>query len=140
MFRLMHTAHASRDFAYIKAIAVSWITLLAWCSPIAAEAVYYGSAEYNQGVQPYIYSAPSSATPDPDAGVTLLPGSVAGTGNVGAAGDYKYSLPIEMPPAIGSIQPSLRAEYSSRGGYGDIGLGWRLSGLATISRCGRTRA
>jgi RHS repeat-associated protein len=60
-----------------------------------------------------------------------------GAGATGAAG---YSVPIVVPPGTAGVAPSLSLDYSSQGGNGIVGMGWTLSGLVSITRCGQTIA
>jgi RHS repeat-associated protein len=70
---------------------------------------------------------------------TTVVGSVAAEFNVdnGAA---SYSIPIGIEPGRGGMQPELSLVYSSNSGNGILGMGWSLSGLSAIHRCGRTIA
>ena len=90
-------------------------------------------------------SVPTSPTPvpitisvghesDPDAGT--LPGEAA----VSASGALTYSIPIVVPPGTAGMAPQLALAYSSQGTNGIVGLGWSLSGLSRIARCGKTIA
>ncbi|UXI66150.1 SpvB/TcaC N-terminal domain-containing protein [Tahibacter amnicola] len=53
-------------------------------------------------------------------------------------GAAAYTFPIVVPPGRLGMQPALSMSYSSRTGEGVAGLGWSLSGLSAISRCGHT--
>jgi len=55
-------------------------------------------------------------------------------------GSASYSVPIDVAPGRGGMQPELSINYSSNGGNGILGVGWSLGGLSAISRCGRTVA
>jgi len=64
-----------------------------------------------------------------------LVGSTSGSFNVTPSGAASYNVPIQLPPAVGGIQPQLSFNYNSSGGNGALGIGWQLSGLSAISRC-----
>ncbi|OZG72357.1 hypothetical protein BTA51_16640 [Hahella sp. CCB-MM4] len=53
-------------------------------------------------------------------------------------GAAQFSLPIQVVPGRGGMQPELGINYSSNGGAGHLGLGWSLSGLSAIYRCSPT--
>lgn len=67
-------------------------------------------------------------------------GAVGGSFAVDANGQANYSIPIEVPPGVNGVQPSLAISYNSKSGNGLLGVGWNLSGLSAISRCGQTVA
>ena len=67
-------------------------------------------------------------------------GSLPGSLDVGAGGDASYSIALAVPPGTAGLQPNLSLNYSSAGGNGVVGLGWNLSGLSSIHRCGKTIA
>lgn len=71
---------------------------------------------------------------DPDAGT--LPGDLSVT----AQGAATYTIPIVVPPGTAGVQPALALIYNSAGTNGLLGLGWTLSGLSSIHRCGQTIA
>ncbi len=69
---------------------------------------------------------------------TSTVGTLAGSVNVGDGGSAGYSIPIQVPPGINGLQPSLSLSYSSQGGNGHLGVGWSLNGFSSISRCPAT--
>ena len=70
---------------------------------------------------------------------TTVPGSVSGSFDV-SSGVANYSIPIQVAPGRGGMQPELSLDYSSGGGNGILGVGWRWGGLSTIHRCPATHA
>jgi RHS repeat-associated protein len=70
----------------------------------------------------------------PDAG--SLPGALT----VSKDGAANYSIDIAVPPGTAGVQPKLSLNYSSQGTNGLVGVGWSLSGLSSIHRCGKTIA
>jgi Salmonella virulence plasmid 65kDa B protein len=66
-------------------------------------------------------------------------GYTVGNFAVGQSGGASYSVPITVPHGIADLQPTLSLDYSSQAGPGLAGLGWNLSGIASITRCPRTK-
>lgn len=67
-------------------------------------------------------------------------GRLSGEAGVTPSGAAEYHLPIALPSATREMKPSLALSYNSQGGNGHLGVGWSLSGLSAISRCGATHA
>ncbi|MFQ3246126.1 MAG: RHS repeat-associated protein [Arenicella sp.] len=65
-------------------------------------------------------------------------GSDGGSVSVGNSGQATWSMPIEVPSGINGVAPNLTLSLSSSGGNGSLGVGGGLSGLSSITRCGRT--
>ena len=70
---------------------------------------------------------------------TLLVGETAGTLSA-QGGAARYSIPITVPPGVGSFQPKLSLTYSSHGGNGNLGIGFSITGMSSIHRCRPTLA
>lgn len=66
------------------------------------------------------------------------PGSIEGLGRDFvpslASGTAAYGLDISVPPAVGAFGPRLSLDYDSGAGLGELGVGWRLSGVPSIRR------
>lgn len=69
---------------------------------------------------------------DEEKGVT--PGTIPGTFTVDSFGQAQYSMPIQIPPGTRGMEPQLSITYSSDGGNGILGVGFRISGLSVITR------
>ncbi|MEZ4221825.1 MAG: RHS repeat-associated core domain-containing protein [Polyangiaceae bacterium] len=55
-------------------------------------------------------------------------------------GLFSYNIPIEVPPGRGGMTPSLALSYTSQRSSGMLGrVGWGLSGLSQIMRCGKNQ-
>jgi len=67
-------------------------------------------------------------------------GTTLGSFDVDAQGAATYSIPLEVPPGINGMQPSLSLNYNSQSGNGILGMGWSLGGLSAISRCAQNLA
>ena len=67
-------------------------------------------------------------------------GTTLGSFDVDAQGAATYSIPLEVPPGINGMQPSLSLNYNSQSGNGLLGMGWSLGGLSSISRCAQNLA
>ncbi|HEY3645641.1 MAG TPA: FG-GAP-like repeat-containing protein, partial [Gammaproteobacteria bacterium] len=70
---------------------------------------------------------------------TNAAGSMEGSAGV-SGGTATYSIPIIIPPGKAGMQPSISLNYSSRGGNGEMGMGWSLSAGSQIHRCPATVA
>jgi len=67
-------------------------------------------------------------------------GIVEGSLIVSQTGAASYIIPIDIPPGINGIQPSLSLVYNSQSGNGTVGIGFSLSGFSSITRAGATVA
>ncbi len=63
---------------------------------------------------------------------------IPGKFDVSPVGAAAYTIPIQVPPGIGDIEPKLALSYNSRSGNGLLGVGWSLAGLSAITRCPQT--
>ena len=59
---------------------------------------------------------------------------------VSESGAATYTVPIEVFPGVGGMEPKLSLSYSSQAGNGLLGIGWSLSGLGGVTRCAKTIA
>jgi hypothetical protein len=67
-------------------------------------------------------------------------GAVDGRFSVSESGAATYTIPILVPPGRAGVEPSLRLMYDGSRSNGDLGLGWRIDGLSSITLCSRTVA
>ena len=66
--------------------------------------------------------------------------AIPGHFDVSQDGSARYSVPIVLPPNRVDFVPKLSLDYNSSGENDVAGMGWRIAGLSSISRCGRTIA
>ncbi len=59
---------------------------------------------------------------------------------VSESGAATYTIPIQVSPGVGGMEPKLSLNYSSQAGNDLLGVGWNLGGLGAVSRCSRTVA
>jgi RHS repeat-associated protein len=81
---------------------------------------------------PVVLSVPHLG--DPDAGT--LPGELSVT----PTGAASYTIQLAVPPGTAGLQPALSLAYDSSGTNGLLGMGWKLAGMSSINRCGKTIA
>jgi hypothetical protein len=54
---------------------------------------------------------------------------------VSSSGAAGISVPIELPPGVAGLVPTLALTYNSQAPNGIAGVGWNFGGLSSISRC-----
>ena len=65
-------------------------------------------------------------------------GSIPITSGISPSGSATFQVPIDIYPGPNSIQPQLALVYNSLGGNGELGMGWSVSGIPTITRAGKS--
>ncbi len=67
-------------------------------------------------------------------------GVISGEFAATSTGAATFNVPIQVPPGVQGLQPSLGLVYHSQNtSSSTTGVGWRLSGLPGIERCGKRR-
>lgn len=67
-------------------------------------------------------------------------GEVSGELTVSPSGMAGYTIPLELPPGVAGLAPSLSVSYDSSAGDGPLGPQWTLNGFSQIYRCPKTLA
>jgi RHS repeat-associated protein len=70
------------------------------------------------------------------AGVGAIPGAFSVT----PQGTAEYTVPIAVPPGRAGMEPALSLRYAGSRLDGNVGLGWRIEGLSSITRCPHIQA
>ncbi|VVM24387.1 hypothetical protein BSPWISOXPB_295 [uncultured Gammaproteobacteria bacterium] len=53
-------------------------------------------------------------------------------------GYLSYITPLALPQGINKLSPNLSINYTQGSGSSPLGLGFKLSGLPSVSRCAKT--
>ncbi|WP_170229201.1 RHS repeat-associated core domain-containing protein [Polyangium fumosum] len=78
------------------------------------------------------------ASPEGQLSDTAPAGNTGGALAVTSTGAAVTSIPIQVPPGVGGLVPSLSVNYNSSSGSGDVGVGFSLAATSAIKRCGHT--
>src|SRR6266702_2289648 len=66
-------------------------------------------------------------------------GATPGSFSVDPNGGANYTIPIQIPPGSAGMAPSVALTYSKQVDNPLVGVGFSISGLSIISRCGSTK-
>lgn len=107
--------------------ALSRLRFVVRCFTLAAVVSLLARTAGASGVDPTHISLPKG------------PGSIEGLASQDfvpslSSGTASFSIPIAVPPGASGFGPSLSLAYDSGGGITEVGMGWRLSGVARIRR------
>lgn len=64
----------------------------------------------------------------------LKPGTIKGGHSVDLSGAFNYNIPIQLPPGTNNMVPTLGLAYNSNMGEHNMGIGWEITGLSSITR------
>lgn len=67
-------------------------------------------------------------------------GTIPADLSVDQNGGFQARIALAVPPGIAGAAPDLSFAYNSTAGNGLLGMGWSLTGLSVIERCGATIA
>src|SRR5712691_1477810 len=67
-------------------------------------------------------------------------GATPGSFSVDPNGGANYTIPIQIPPGSAGMAPSIALTYTKQVDNPLVGVGFSISGLSLISRCGSTIA
>ncbi len=80
---------------------------------------------------PAVHVEPFPVAPD-------VVGTTAGSFRVDESGNANYSTRIATGPAVAGVAPSVGLSYTSQAANGQLGIGWKIDGLSSITRCRQT--
>ncbi len=66
-----------------------------------------------------------------------IPGATQTSYGVSNSGAFQFQVPIVTPEGRNDVQPNIALSFSSNAGAGSLGIGWVVSGLSAITRCGK---
>lgn len=90
---------------------------------------------------PTALGGPPTRVVTPLASPTAVPvGTIAGRFEVTDHGTASYTMPLELPPGVMGLVPTLALRYTSSAGNGPLGVGWTLDGLSAITACPKSYA
>jgi RHS repeat-associated protein len=89
---------------------------------------------------PFCYAEAASHKTKPQVSIAAIPGTLREQTQVDQNGAFNFTIPIDVPPGTGGMQPHLALAYNSQASSGVLGMGWSLTGLPTIERTKRTLA
>ncbi|MGO6748148.1 RHS repeat-associated core domain-containing protein [Rhizobium ruizarguesonis] len=67
-----------------------------------------------------------------------IPGTLQGEFSVSLGGSAQYGIPIAVPDGTSGMSPKLTLSYDSNSGAGNLGIGWSILGLSSITRTPKT--
>ncbi|WP_426749763.1 RHS repeat-associated core domain-containing protein [Myxococcus sp. Y35] len=79
----------------------------------------------------------SASSPDGHLSQTAPTGNTGGYLAVTSTGQAVTSIPLQVPPGIGALSPTISLNYSSNTESGELGVGFSLAATSSIKRCGR---
>ncbi len=105
-----------------------------------------GSGVVTRAISVSVESAPAgtaAGTPQvepPADGSRGAVGAVAASHEVGSDGSANLSIPLQVPPGVQGMHPTVSLAYNSNAGNGIAGVGFDIAGLGAIHRCPATLA
>ncbi|MBP7477919.1 MAG: hypothetical protein KA797_05300, partial [Chitinophagales bacterium] len=61
-------------------------------------------------------------------------GVIKGSFDVTNTGASAYTIPVDIAPGTNGMKPDISINYSSQAGMGELGFGWSIGGVSSITR------
>lgn len=131
---------AFNNHVNVNAKTIDWMKLAPGFKYEAASSNYFHSSHYDFGS----VDEANITGGHPDTSISNLVGNdgvvgaIPGNFSVSPTGAALYNIPIECPPGINGMTPSISLTYNSQSGNGIAGYGWNIGGLSAITRGPKT--
>ena len=102
---------------------------------LMARSEVFDVTEFVVGSQPEMPPDPASLPAMNASNSSSKVGATVGAFRVTESGSATYSIPILTAPASGGVGPQISLDYDSQSGNGQVGVGWKIAGVSSITLC-----